>query len=161
MQISKLNDEFYIGPQPTEPDLERLKAEGVRTVFDFRHPSETRVSSGPSATRQGLDYINIPIRLQALSDDDVDQFRREAETHPGPFLLHCGVGTRAAAMYLMKTAADHGWDAPRAFEEGQRIGVNFDGSPSLKSFVISYVTRHAAGGPRQGPDPAPGHALPK
>jgi uncharacterized protein (TIGR01244 family) len=149
MQISKLSNDFYIGPQPTEPDLAHMKAEGVRTVFDFRHPSETRVPNGPAVTRQGLDYVNIPIRLQALSDDEVDQFRREAEVRPGPFLLHCGVGTRAAAMYLMKMAADQGWDAPRTLEEGRRIGINLDGSPPLKFFVASYVTRHAV----KGPDP--------
>ncbi|MHB1951648.1 MAG: protein tyrosine phosphatase family protein [Acidiferrobacteraceae bacterium] len=144
MQSLKVSDHVYVGAQPEERDLAQLKREGVRTVFDFRHPSETRTPNAELVRRVGLDYVNIPVRLSALSDEDVEAFRREAERHPGAFLLHCGAGTRAAAMYLMKTAADHGWDAQRTFAEAQRLGVSFDGSPPLKSFIASYVTRQAA-----------------
>ncbi|MHB1585627.1 MAG: tyrosine-protein phosphatase [Acidiferrobacteraceae bacterium] len=75
-----------MGPQPTEPDLEWLKRESVRTVFDFRHPRETRSANAEPVRPQRLGYVNIPVRLQALSDTEVDELLREAERYPQAFL---------------------------------------------------------------------------
>lgn len=142
MQIMRINDRFYLGPQPTGADLDSLARDGVRTVIDFRHPSETRTPNEDLVRQHGMQYVNIPIQQNTISDADIDRLREAVATKPAGFLLHCGVGSRAGAMYLMMTAVDLGWTPERAFEEAARMGFNCDSLPQLKKFFADYIQRH-------------------
>ena len=44
-QFKRVEDGIFIGPQPTEQDLQDAKQRGLRTVIDFRLPSETATSN--------------------------------------------------------------------------------------------------------------------
>jgi len=142
MQITRINDRFYIGPQPTGADLDSLARDGIRTVIDFRHPSETRTSNEDLVRQHGMQYVNIPVQQKTISDAEVQRLRDALATKPAGFLLHCGVGSRAGAMYLMVTAVDLGWTPERAFEEAARMGFNYDSMPELKKFFADYIQRH-------------------
>ena len=74
--FKRINDELFIGPQPTEQDLQAAQQQGIKTVIDFRLPSETQTSNAALTTRQGLAYVNIPVNKEALSTDQVAELER-------------------------------------------------------------------------------------
>ena len=145
MRFVKAAPDVYVGPAPTEQDLQNLADEGVHTVVDFRDPSERKgPQDGPAlAAKVGLSYVNIPVRAPALSDGQVEELKKVVEQKPGGYLLHCALGPRAEAMYVMKTALDHRWGPARAQEEAGRLGFEFGGLPKLKSFVAEFAGRHS------------------
>ena len=49
-QFKRVEDGIFIGPQPTEQDLQEVRQQGIRTVIDFRLPSETATCCACSMT---------------------------------------------------------------------------------------------------------------
>lgn len=144
MHVVKAAVDVYVGSTPTEQDLDRLAREGVRTVVDFRDPSERKgAADGPVlAAKAGLSYVNIPVRTPHLSDHEVEELQRVIAKEPGGYLLHCAAGPRAEAMYIMKTALDHHWGPSLAGQEAERLGFRYGGLPKLQAFVTDFAARH-------------------
>ena len=131
----RTDDQFFIGPQPTEQDLLAAKQQGIQTVIDFRLPSETAMSNAGLTASQGLAYVNIPVNKAALSADQMRALDRALEHHTGPFLLHCATGARAALMLSLSRAKQHGWSAEQTFSDAQRLGFDLSASEEFSSFV--------------------------
>lgn len=144
MRFVKATPDVYVGPAPTEEDLRRFASEGVRTVVDFRDPSERKGPwDGPAlAAKAGVSYVNIPVRTPQLSERELEELRQALAKEPGRYLLHCASGPRAEAMYIAKTALDHRWGPSQAAEEAGRLGFRFGGLPQLKAFVAHVAARH-------------------
>ena len=49
-QFKRVEDGIFIGPQPTEQDIQEARQQGIRTVIDFRLPSETATCCACSMT---------------------------------------------------------------------------------------------------------------
>ncbi|MEO7557966.1 MAG: sulfur transferase domain-containing protein, partial [Gammaproteobacteria bacterium] len=96
-KFMQMGEGVFIGGQPEQEDLLELARQGVKTVIDFREPSETAVTNARMAHEVNLDYVNIPVNKMTLSDADVEKFRTALGDRQGPFLLHCGSGARAGA----------------------------------------------------------------
>lgn len=134
-QYKQIDSNFFIGPQPTRQDLEDARQQGVRTVVDFRVPTETASSNADLAMNAGLNYVNIPVNRAALSSAQVGAFERAVEQHPGPYLVHCATGARAALMLVLARAREQAWTAQRAFEEADAMGFNLRNSPEFADFI--------------------------
>jgi len=134
-QFKQIDENFYLGPQPTGEDLKQAKQRGVKTVIDFRLPNEPAAETESLAASSGLDYVNIPVNKTCLSIDQLDELDRAMQEQQGPFLIHCASGARAALLLsLYKGRAQH-WTAERTFEEARKMGFDLHGSPEFSSFV--------------------------
>jgi len=133
--FKRINDELFIGPQPTEQDLQAAQQQGIKTVIDFRLPSETQTSNAALTTRHGLAYVNIPVNKEALSADQVDELERALQTHAGPFLLHCATGARAALLLTVSRAKRQGWTSVQALDDAQRMGFDLRASAPFSAWV--------------------------
>jgi protein tyrosine phosphatase (PTP) superfamily phosphohydrolase (DUF442 family) len=60
---------------------------------------------------------------------------------PGPFLVHCATGARAAMLLALAEARKHGWTAERAFEEARNMGFDLRSSPEFSAFVVAATER--------------------
>eukprot|EP00295_Goniomonas_pacifica_P003531 CAMPEP_0175817996 /NCGR_PEP_ID=MMETSP0107_2-20121207/7310_1 /TAXON_ID=195067 ORGANISM="Goniomonas pacifica, Strain CCMP1869" /NCGR_SAMPLE_ID=MMETSP0107_2 /ASSEMBLY_ACC=CAM_ASM_000203 /LENGTH=400 /DNA_ID=CAMNT_0017130167 /DNA_START=1 /DNA_END=1203 /DNA_ORIENTATION=- len=96
-EITKLSDDLYIGPQPTEAELSDLAAKGVKAVLNLRDPSEAG-SEGmyvlPAekniVEKLGMTYLNIPTTTECAPSAECKAKVQEAlATLPKPALLHC------------------------------------------------------------------------
>jgi uncharacterized protein (TIGR01244 family) len=134
-QFKEVNEGVFIGPQPTEDDLHNAKRQGIRTVIDFRLPAETATSNETLTKNAGLDYANIPVDKANLSMDQIDRLDNVMKSKKGPFLLHCGTGTRAALLYSLNRAKQQGWMAEQTFDEAKRMGFDLKTSPEFSAFV--------------------------
>jgi uncharacterized protein (TIGR01244 family) len=134
-QYKQVDDDFFIGPQPTRQDLDDARQQGVRTVVDFRLPTETASPNADLARDAGLEYVNIPVNRAALSTDQIGEFETAMQQHAGPYLVHCATGARAALMLVLARARQQGWSAQRAFEEAEAMGFNLRISEEFSNFV--------------------------
>ena len=137
--FKRIDDEFFIGPQPTEQDLQAAQQQGIKTVIDFRLPSETETSNAALTTRQGLAYVNIPVNKEALSVDQVDAFERALQNHAGPFLLHCATGARAALLLSVSRARQQRWTSAQAFDDAYRMGFDLRASAPFAAWVVQTL----------------------
>ena len=133
--FKRIDEEFFIGPQPTEQDLKAAQQQGIKTVIDFRLPAETATSNAALAKNQGLDYVNIPVNKMALSARQIGDLDQAIREHTGPFLLHCATGARAALLLSLSRAKQQGWTSSQALEESKRIGFDLQSSAEFSGFV--------------------------
>lgn len=134
-QYKQIEDDIFLGAQPTRQDLEAARRQGVRTVIDLRLPTETATSNAELARDAGIGYVNIPVNRAALSSAQVGEFETAMERHPGPWLVHCATGARAALMLVLARARAQGWTAQRTFEEAQALGFDLRNAPEFAEFV--------------------------
>lgn len=140
-RFKQLEDSMALGPQPTEQDLQQAKRQGIKTVIDFRLPSETPAPNAELASRNGLDYVNIPVNKASLSRDQIDELDRAMLEKEGPFLIHCASGARAALLLVLSKAKKNNWTAERAFEEARTMGFDLRNSPEFSKFVTEAVAK--------------------
>src|SRR6185369_1190215 len=90
--------------QPSAESLAKLKAEGFGAVIYLAPPTVADAVRDEAliVARQGLVFINIPIRFDAPTDADFDAFaaalRGLAERK---VLVHCQINLRASSMVFL------------------------------------------------------------
>ncbi|MFO1309432.1 MAG: protein tyrosine phosphatase family protein [Burkholderiales bacterium] len=105
--------------QPTADALADLKALGFDAVIYLAPPTVSdAVRDEPLiVARQGLVFVNIPIRFDDPSDADVDTFAAVLRAlGPRKVLVHCQVNFRASALVFLYRTTVLG-EAPRAAYE--------------------------------------------
>jgi uncharacterized protein (TIGR01244 family) len=135
MKYKQIGDGLFIGPQPTEQDLREAKQQGVHTVIDFRMPEETATPNADLVTRNGLNYVNVPVNKDTLSEQQIGDLDEAMKGNDGPYLLHCATGARAAMLLALSGARQNGWTAERTFQEAESMGFNLQSSPGFSAFV--------------------------
>lgn len=135
----QIGDGIFIGPQPSEQDLESAKEQGIRTVIDFRMPSETATLNANLVSSAGLDYVNVPVNKTALSEQQIGELDEAMKRNEGPYLLHCATGTRAAMLLALSLAKKNGWTAARTFGEAESMGFNLRSSVDFPKFVEQTI----------------------
>ena len=139
-QFNDIGGDLYLGPQPTEQDLQEAKQCGVKTIIDFRLPSETAIPNETLVTENGLNYVNIPVNKTSPSGEQIEQLDQALQQEDGPFLLHCGTGMRAAMLLALTRAKQSRWTAERTFEEAKSMGYDLKASPEFSAFVTRTVS---------------------
>nr|WP_166178720.1 TIGR01244 family sulfur transferase [Altererythrobacter segetis] len=98
----------FVSPQ----DLPQL-AGAFRTIVNARpdaeepgQPSSAEIEA--TARRLGLEYVHIPVVPGQITDDQVAAFAKALSDKPGPVLAYCKSGTRAASLWALSRAGEHG-----------------------------------------------------
>ena len=151
-QPKSVTDDIFIGGQPSETDLNAIKAKGFKSVINLRAPSEDSIlkpEKEESKVREvGLEYVNIPVTKETMSDETVkrvSQKIKELKREKAPVFVHCGSGRRAGVMTLLHLAVENGWTVEEAFEKAQSLGFDCESEPQLKKFFEGYIKRHSTG----------------
>lgn len=130
-----LSPALFLGPQPDAADLAAAAASGIRTVLDLRMPAETGGTNELQTRAHGLRYSALPVDRTDLRPAQVDEFARLLRDLPGPVLLHCATGARAALLLALARARAHGWNATRTFAEAAALGFDLRTTPPFAAFV--------------------------
>lgn len=141
--IKSINDDIAVAMgQPTPDDLQQAAQEGYKSVLNLRSPQEEGALSDEQqqAEAAGLQYVNLPVRPDALSQEQTDQIMNQIDQLPKPLLTHCKSGLRSGAMALMYVATREGLSAEAAMEKGKQMGFDCESSPQMKQFFQQYVS---------------------
>ncbi len=138
----RVNQEFCTGGQPRIEHLEKLKADGIKTIINLRPPGEHRAAEEEEAAKKlGLRYINIPVVYATPKEEDADAFLKVTDDKENrPAFIHCAAAIRVGAFWMIRRVLRDGLTIGAAEEEAKKIGlVN---APHLSEFAKSYIEKH-------------------
>src|SRR6059036_3098159 len=128
----------------TKPEaVPEIKKLGFASIINLRQPAEPGAdidAEAAAAKTAGIKFFNIPFNGQAPDPAVADRFV-ETITAPGnePAYIHCAAGNRAAAMWMIKRLVVDHWEADKAAQEAQALGMT---SATLKQFAVDYAKSH-------------------
>ncbi len=143
--VKKINDELTIAGQVRSEQLQQATQEGFKSVLNLRSPNEEGFLSEEQQQTEalGLQYVNIPVKVDALNEELTTQILQQIDQLPKPALIHCGTAMRAGAMALMNVATRQGLTPQQAFEQAHKIGFDCSAQPQMKEFFEHYVSTHS------------------
>jgi len=105
--------------QPREEELAAIAAAGYEVIINLALHDDPRYSlpyEAASVRAQGLTYVHIPVRFDALTDGDLDAFFAAMERFGDAQLwLHCAVDKRVSAFLGLYRYLRQGWPPAQAF----------------------------------------------
>lgn len=143
----KINDEVTVGPQPADEEIRQLNGQGFKSVVNFRTEGEAEQPLSPQAEEEivksaGMAYLHIPVSMQSMGPELVDQFRDRYAGLPKPVFAHCKSGKRAGAMVMMQMAVEQGMSGDQTLQQAEEMGFECE-QEELRRFVKSYVDNHS------------------
>lgn len=143
--VKKINNELTVTGQVTPEQLQQASDEGFKSVLNLRSPDEKGYWSDEEQQAQalGLDYVNIPVKVDTLSEEQTTEILKQIDELPKPALIHCGTAMRAGAMALMNVATRQGMTPEQAFQKAGEIGFDCSSNPKMKQFFEQYVSKHS------------------
>lgn len=119
---SRATDQIAISGLIGDGGIKSLASHGFKTIIDMRTPNEGTAAEKAIVDINGMNYINIPMTVAGISEEQLSAFTKAIESAEKPVLIHCGSGNRAGAMwavYLIKK----GTDPEQAIEAGRKAGM--------------------------------------
>jgi uncharacterized protein (TIGR01244 family) len=140
--FTRVSDQFCTGGQPKLEALEKLKAEGVKTIINLRTPGEHRAAEEEAKAKElGLKYFNIPVVYREPKDEQVDEFLKITDDKANrPVFIHCTAAIRVGAFWMIRRVLRDGWTVEKAEEEATKIGLR--NAPHLVEFAKAYIEKH-------------------
>ena len=138
----KLTDQVWTGGQPWLEHLPKLKDAGIKVVINLRQRDEYDGSREEAKVKElGMSYFNIPVAFNAPDELDADDFLKltDEQLKNGPVFIHCAVGTRVGAFWMIRRVVRDGWDFDKALEEANRIGLR--NQARLIEFAKDYIEK--------------------
>src|SRR5215510_9671046 len=138
----RVNKDFCTGGQPKLEHLEKLKAEGVKSIINLRQPSEHRAEEEAAKAKElGLRYFNIPVAFGNPNEEQVAEFLKITDDPDNrPMFIHCTAAIRVGAFWMIRRVLRDGWKVEDAEEEAKKIGLR--DSPHWNEFARKYIETH-------------------
>lgn len=87
-----------------------------------------------------MPYLNIPVSMQNMSPELVDQFRDQLGKLDAPMYVHCHKEKRAGAFAMMHTSIEAGHTGEQTLQRAEQMGFECD-VPELKESVKNYINQ--------------------
>lgn len=120
------------------PEIKKL---GFNSIINLREQSEAGANveaEGAAAKAAGLRYENIPFNIASPAPDLVERFIKSVTLPENqPAFVHCALGGRAAALWMIKRVKVDHWTQAAALEEANALGL----TDRLRPFVNQYLSR--------------------
>jgi len=138
----RVNKDFCTGGQPKLEHLEKLKADGVKSIINLRQPSEHRAAEEEAKAKElGLRYFNIPVAFGNPNEEQVAEFLKITDDPENrPVFIHCTAAIRVGAFWMIRRVLRDGWKVDDAEEEAKKIGLRE--SPHWNEFARRYIETH-------------------
>ena len=138
----KLTDQVWTGGQPWLEHLPKLKEAGIKIIINLRPHDEYGGEREAAKVKDlGMSYFNIPVVFNAPDELDADDFLKltDEQLKSGPVFIHCAMGTRVGAFWMIRRVLRDGWEFDKALEEANRIGLR--NQAHLIEFAKDYIEK--------------------
>jgi outer membrane protein assembly factor BamB/protein tyrosine phosphatase (PTP) superfamily phosphohydrolase (DUF442 family) len=138
----RVNKDFCTGGQPRLEHLEKLKADGVKSIINLRRPTEHRAEEEEAKAKElGLRYFNVPVLASDPKDEQADEFLKITDDPENrPAFIHCTAAIRVGTFWMIRRVLRDGWKIEDAEAEAQKIGLR--DNPHLNEFARKYIEKH-------------------
>lgn len=133
---SRATDKIAISGLIGDGGVKALASHGFKTIIDMRTSTEGTAEEKALVNTTTMNYINIPMTVSGISEEQLSEFTKAFESAETPILIHCGSGNRAGAMwaaYLIRK----GTDPEKAIEAGRKAGMR---PPLEEKIRASFLT---------------------
>ncbi len=115
MKLNKLLDEYVVSDQINVNDISLLKENGFKTIFCNRPDSEEINQPATEelkkiANELGLNFIHQPVTANAISQEDVNNFKIHYEKAEKPIFAFCRTGTRSTMLWSLSQTKERSTD---------------------------------------------------
>ena len=140
--LHKLGD-IYLGGQPAQADFRLLKEQGITSIINLRHPSETDWYEGAIVEEFGMAYLQLPIQgREDLTDELFDEALAALKSNEtGKTLVHCTACSRVGAIWYAYRVLEEDAKPAEAEQEARMAGMRSDW---LLEAAQEYVERKTA-----------------
>jgi protein tyrosine phosphatase (PTP) superfamily phosphohydrolase (DUF442 family) len=141
--VVQVSPRIVTSGQPSAQELTKLKALGFGAVIYLAPPSvhDAVRDEALIVGRQGLVFVNIPIKFDAPNDADFDAFAAALRgVGERKVLVHCQVNLRASSMVFLYRAIVLKEDPRLAYDAVEKVWVP-DGA--WRAFIERTLRRHA------------------
>jgi len=137
-----VSDQFCTGGQPKLEALDKLKAEGVKSILNLRTPGEHRAADEEAKAKElGLKYFNIPVVYRDPKEEQATEFLKITDDPSNrPIFIHCTAAIRVGAFWMIRRVMRDGWTVEAAEEEAKKIGLRE--APHLVEFAKNYIAKY-------------------
>lgn len=137
----RVNGQFCTGGQPSMENLQKMKAQGVRSVINLRLASEYNFEEEASMAKQlDLRYFHIPVDKNDLKDEQVQKFLEvTGDPQNRPMFIHCTSANRVGSFWMIRRALVDNWKLEDAEAEARKIGMHDE---KLRDWALDYIKRH-------------------
>ncbi len=113
MEIKRISPFLSVSPQIYPAHVERLAAQGFRTIINNRPDNETddqpRVEElSAEAAKHGIEFISIPVIPGELTEENIKEFGDAMSRVTGPVLAYCRSGMRSTSLWALYEARHMG-----------------------------------------------------
>lgn len=138
----KLSDQVWTGGQPWQEHFSKLKDGGIKIIINLRPHAEYDGAREEAKVKElGMAYFNIPVSASQPDELDADDFLKltDEQLKNGPVFIHCTIGNRVGAFWMIRRVLRDGWDFDKALEEANKIGMPAQGR--MFDFAKDYIDR--------------------
>ncbi|BAY10195.1 beta-lactamase hydrolase domain-containing protein [Calothrix sp. NIES-2098] len=145
----RINENLTTTGQVIPKQLEQATQEGFKSVLNLRSPDELgfRQDEQDVAEALGLKYVNVPLKLENLSEELISKILKTLEELPKPAVIHCAAAMRSTGIALLSVAIEEGLTPEQTLARARKLGFGFfehaGVSPRLKNLFVDYVNKHA------------------
>jgi uncharacterized protein (TIGR01244 family) len=142
LNFTLVTEQFCTSGQPKLEALEKLKAEGVKSILNLRTPGEHRAAEEEAKAKElGLKYFNIPVVYRDPKEEQATEFLKITDDPSNrPMLIHCTAAIRVGAFWMIRRVLRDGWTVEAAEEEAHKIGLR--DAPHLVEFAKAYIAKY-------------------
>lgn len=138
----QLSQTMFASPQISVKDIDAARNMGIEMVINNRPEGEAADQTpGPqieaAARAAGMQYVAIPVTMDALSEATVDAMENALGQASGPVLAYCRSGTRSTLLWSL-TMAKSGADPDAIAAAARKAG--YDVSP-VRAVMDAYAAR--------------------
>ena len=140
-QFLKLTDQVWTGGQPWLEHLPKLKEAGIKVIINLRPHDEWKGEREAAKVKElGMSYFNIPVVFNSPDELDADDFLKltDEQLKNGPVFIHCAMGPRVGAFWMIRRVLRDSWETDKALEEASRIGLR---QAQLIEFAKDYIEK--------------------
>lgn len=119
---SRATEQIAISGLIGDGGAQALAAHGFKTIIDLRTATEGTADEKALIDLNNMNYINIPMTVAGISEEQLAAFTKAMETAQAPILIHCGSGNRAGAMWASYQIRK-GVDLEVALTAGRKAGM--------------------------------------
>ncbi len=110
MNMTRISDDFFVGPQIEPADIASLAQKGFRTIIcnrpDNEQPGQTAAATvGRAATEAGLAFHYIPVVPGQSGRAEVEAMAKALKAADGPVFAYCRSGARSSGLFQAARAA--------------------------------------------------------
>jgi protein tyrosine phosphatase (PTP) superfamily phosphohydrolase (DUF442 family) len=141
--VVEISTEWVTSGQPSADALANLKALGFDSVIYLAPPTVLDAVRDEQliVTKQGLTFINIPIRFDQPTERDFENFSALLKSLSGrKVLVHCQINLRASSMMFLHRVITQKEEPRTAFEAVSKV---WSPDPVWKRFMEGQLRKHS------------------